>query len=176
MKLLLFLLLPLLIAANIPTSASHEKRTEAAVKIYIFVAETCPICQYYTAKINQISEDYPQYEIVLVFPNALSSEATMEKFKKKYKLTASMQLDPEHSLVQKFGVTVTPEVVVYDQTNEMVQYQGRIDDNYYRVGQRKTHIQSDDLLDALNAIKNNTAIVTVKTQPVGCFISQKPTK
>lgn len=172
MNLLLTFLTALLFSAH-PTASKTEK---SPLTIYFFVAETCPICQYYTAKINQISEDYSDHNVVLVFPNSLSSEKTMEKFKKKYKLNASMQLDSDHDLVQKFGATVTPEVVIHDPNSDEVLYQGRIDDNYARVGQRKRQIQSDDLVNALNAISNNTAISTAKTTPVGCYISQKQKK
>ncbi|PWL23448.1 MAG: hypothetical protein DCO96_15985 [Fluviicola sp. XM-24bin1] len=169
MNWLLTLLIPLLFATNQVTTEPTQK----SLDIYVFVAETCPICQYYTAKINQISEKYPEHNIVLVFPNDLSSEETMAKFKKKYKLDVEMRLDKDHDLVQKFGATVTPEVVVYDSAADSVYYQGRIDDNYSRVGQRKRQIQSDDLIDALTSITNETPIAMAKTTPVGCYISQK---
>ena len=172
MNWLLTLLIPMLFASNATTTPPEM----SSLDIYIFVAETCPICQYYTAKINQIAEDNPDHTIVLVFPNSLSSEETMAKFKKKYKLDVEMKLDPDHELVQKFGATVTPEVVVYDSGADSVYYQGRIDDNYARVGQRKRQIQSNDLVDALNAINNETPITTAKTTAVGCYISQKTKK
>jgi len=87
-----------------------------------------------------------------------------------------MVLDPEHNLVQKFGATVTPEVVVFNSSSKTVHYQGRIDDNYYRIGKRKTIVQTNDLVDALNALQNKTDSATVKTTPVGCFITQKQKK
>ncbi|GAB5417983.1 MAG: hypothetical protein Crog4KO_14360 [Crocinitomicaceae bacterium] len=176
MKMLLTLLLPLIIAAGLPTAEAPKEDSKASLEIYFFVSEKCPICQFYTDKINQITADYPDHEVILVFPNDLSNAETMEKFKKKYKLSATMQLDPEHDLVQKFGATVTPEVVVYDAASETVEYQGRIDDSYYRVGKRKTVAQTDDLVDALDALQNETDVPTAKTTPVGCFISQKPKK
>ncbi|MCR9173606.1 MAG: redoxin domain-containing protein [bacterium] len=172
MNWLLTLLIPMLLGLN--TSTTEPKAD--SLDIYFFVAETCPICQYYTAKINQIANDNPTHNVILIFPNSLSSEETMAKFKKKYKLDVEMRLDTDHELVQKFGATVTPEVVVHDPKSDSVLYQGRIDDNYARVGQRKRQIQSDDLVDALNAIQNETPIATAKTSPVGCYISQKSKK
>jgi thiol-disulfide isomerase/thioredoxin len=169
MNWLLTLFIPMLLTSTPPTPESER----TSLDIYFFVAETCPICQYYTAKINQIAKDNPDHNVILVFPNALSSDETIAKFKKKYKLDVDMKLDPDHDLVQKFGATVTPEVVVYDASADSVFYQGRIDDNYARVGQRRLEIQSDDLVDALIAINNDTPIATGKTQPVGCYISQK---
>ncbi len=169
MNWLLTLLLPLLLTAN----HNNPEPENTSLDIYIFVAETCPICQYYTAKINQIAEDYPDHNVVLVFPNALSTEETMAKFKKKYKLDVDMKLDPDHELVQKFGATVTPEVFVYNSTADSIYYQGRIDDNYARVGQRKRQIQSDDLIDALTSISDEKPITTANTTAVGCYISQK---
>lgn len=168
MKWLLLLLTPLLFAAG--------GKVDDSLTIYFFVSEKCPICQYYTKKINQITKDYPNHQFVLIFPNKLSSAETMGEFKKKYKISAQMQLDHDHKLVQKFGATVTPEVVVYNSGENKVLYQGRIDDNYYRVGKRKTKVQSNDLVDALKSISNKTEIAEPKTTPVGCFITQKTTK
>lgn len=171
MNWLLALLIPLLLGIH-----PSEPKAEPSMKIYFFVAETCPICQYYTAKIRQIAADNPQHEIVLVFPNQLSTEETMAKFKKKYKLDVDMQLDSDHTLVQKFNATVTPEVIVYNPAQDSVYYQGRIDDNYARVGKRKRSVQSNDLVIALEAISNDTPITTPKTTAVGCYISQKTKK
>jgi len=168
MKWLLLLFVPLLFSAT--------EKADESLKIYFFVSEKCPICQYYTKKINQVSADYPKHEVVLVFPNQLSSLETMEAFREKYKIAAKMQLDHDHKLVQKFGATVTPEVVVYNPNTSAVLYQGRIDDNYYRVGKRRNKVQSDDLVNALTSIANNTEISNATTTPVGCFITQKTTK
>jgi thiol-disulfide isomerase/thioredoxin len=176
MKLVLLLLLPLLLASNFSYNKGMNETQKGPIEILFFVSEKCPICQFYTAKINQIVADYPEHKVILVFPNDLSDAKTMERFKKKYKLTATMVLDPEHDLVQKFGATVTPEVVVFNSSSKTVPYQGRIDDNYYRIGKRKTIVQTNDLVDALNALQNKTDSATVKTTPVGCFITQKQKK
>lgn len=141
-------------------------------KIYIFVAETCPICQYYTKKIKTIEKDFG-HETVLVFPNKLSNEESIEKYKRKYKIEEFEHIiDSEHLWVKKFDAMVTPEVFVYNLRQDSVYYRGRIDDNYARVGKRKLQIQSDDLVNALNAIKDKKKIEVAITQSVGCYISR----
>ncbi|MDC3253130.1 redoxin domain-containing protein [Crocinitomicaceae bacterium] len=176
MKLVVVLLLPFLLAFGAPSNEAPIAVGKSSVEILFFVSEKCPICQYYTAKINQVVADYPEYKVTLVFPNDLSNPETMETFKKKYKLTANMKLDRDHTLVQQFGATVTPEVVVFNSNTETIHYQGRIDDNYYRVGKRRTVVKTNDLINALNALQIKKDITTAKTTPVGCFITQKQKK
>ena len=167
MKLLLLILLPLLVSfSDAKVSETNQQPT-----IFVFVAETCPICQYYTKKLREIADQYP-YEIVLVFPNKLSNEETIEKYKKKYKLEFRHIIDQDHYWVKKLNADVTPEVFVYNADQDSVYYRGRIDDNYYRVGQRKQQVQSDDLVNALNSIEKQEKIAVAKTQAVGCFITK----
>lgn len=167
MKLLLLILIPLFLG----TSKKEAKEVQD-FKIYVFVAETCPICQYYTKKIQEIGDKYPQ-EIVLVFPNPLSTEESIEKYKKKYNLKFSHILDKDHQWVKKLNADVTPEVFLYDSEQDSIYYRGRIDDTYYRVGKRRNTVRSDDLVNALNSYQKGEKIEIVQTQAVGCFITKR---
>ena len=140
--------------------------------VYFFVSENCPICQYYTKKINEIEEKYPEIEVKLVFPNRTSNDSTVNAFKDKYLLKSAVILDSNHVYVDQFNANVTPETVVYNTWKDSIYYQGRIDDNYARVGKRKAKIQSDDLVNALNAIESGAPVPVVKTDAVGCYITK----
>ncbi|MEZ4936759.1 MAG: hypothetical protein R2799_04115 [Crocinitomicaceae bacterium] len=103
----------------------------------------------------------------------MSSEETVEKYKKKYKLEFRHIIDGDHFWVKKLNAEVTPEVFVYNSDQDSIYYKGRIDDNYFRVGQRKASVQSDDLVNALENIKNKKKIEIAQTKAVGCFITKK---
>jgi thiol-disulfide isomerase/thioredoxin len=142
-------------------------------KVYVFVAETCPICQFYTKKIREINKEYTSSEIIFVYPNKLSSEESIKKFHKKYKLDFDYIIDTDLELVNKFNAEITPEVFVYNESQDSVYYQGRIDDFYYKLGKRRAQIKSDDLIHALNSIRDKKKIEIPQTKAVGCFITKK---
>lgn len=141
-------------------------------KIYVFFGENCPICQFYTKKVKEISGKHPSFEIVYVFPNILSSVESVKKFQKKYKTDFGFILDSNLVWTNKFNAEITPEVFVYHEQQDSVYYSGRIDDYYYKLGKRRAKVQSDDLLNAIKEIENKEKVKTVKTNSVGCFISK----
>lgn len=69
-----------------------------------------------------------------------------------------------------FGVSVTPEVVVYDETTGQVRYQGRIDNLFERVGKRRRVVSSHDLRDALLALREGREVARSRTTAVGCLL------
>lgn len=109
----------------------------------------------------------------MVFPNKLSSDGSVKAYMDKYQIKFKYIIDKDHKWVNKFNAEITPEVFVYNEKQDSVYYQGRIDDNYARVGKRKLKIQSDDLVNALNSIKENKTIENPVTSSVGCYISKK---
>jgi hypothetical protein len=68
-------------------------------------------------------------------------------------------------------VTVTPEVVVFDETAGRVLYQGRIDNLFERVGKRRRVVTLHELKDALDAIRNNIPVPVARTTAVGCLLN-----
>lgn len=166
MNLLLALIFPIFL------SAAPNEAAKSDIKIYVFVAETCPICQYYTKKLAEIESKF-NHEIIMVFPNKLSSDGSVKAYMDKYQIKFKYIIDKDHKWVNKFNAEITPEVFVYNEKQDSVYYQGRIDDNYARVGKRKLKIQSDDLVNALNSIKENKTIENPVTSSVGCYISKK---
>jgi hypothetical protein len=66
-------------------------------------------------------------------------------------------------------VKVTPEVVVYNVTRDSIYYQGRIDNLFERVGQRRQVVTSHELEAALYCIQHNKPVPIPRTTAVGCF-------
>ncbi len=144
------------------------------VTIYIFMQEECPICLSYTANLKQLHETYASENLQFIglFPSPESTEERISEFKSKYEIPFVLETDHFHKQMEAFGATITPEVVVYNETQEEIIYKGRIDNTFFRVGKRRRITTSSELEDVLEALVNNKPIKVTETEAVGCVISQ----
>ena len=142
--------------------------------VYIFLHDACVISQYYTLSLSALYDEYAndQIQFIGLFPDFSSKPGNIEAFKFKYDIPFTLKADYFHDKKEAFGATVTPEVVVYNETQEQIIYQGRIDNTYARVGQRRRVTTTSELKDVLEAIHNAQPILISKTDPVGCFITK----
>jgi len=142
------------------------------ISVYVFLLEDCVISQYYTLPLRDLHEEFASDDVkfIGVFPNRFSSKKGITQFKNKYKIPFELRYDYYQGLAEKMKATVTPEVVVYNETKEEILYKGRIDNTYFRVGKRRRITTTSELKDVLTAIKNNQLILTENTTAIGCFI------
>lgn len=154
--------------ANVLESSSDS------ITVYIFLHESCRISQYYTPTLRELHEKYAsdQLQFVGLFPNFSSKPAKMEAFKQKYQLPFALKTDYYHTLKEKLGASVTPEVVVFNESIDQLLYRGRIDDSYARVGRRKQVTSTSELKDVLQAIAEGRPITVKNTTAIGCFIGK----
>jgi peroxiredoxin len=149
--------------------------SQKEVKVYIFMSEDCIICQSYTPYLNELHDRYMDegIEIIGVFPNFSSKKKQIDAFKEKYQIKYALQSDYFRSITEQFQATITPEVVVFDESQNAVLYRGRIDNTFFRVGKRRRVTTTSELEDALEAIVQDKEILITSTQPIGCIISNK---
>ena len=142
------------------------------VTVYIFLSETCPICQSYTLPLKKLYEAYKDKGIRFVglFPNEGVSKKDINSFKKTYDIPFDLELDKDGVLAKKFRATITPEVFVEGKPG-VILYTGRIDDSFYAIGKRRNSITTHELEDALMQITSKKKVVQPRTQAVGCVIS-----
>ncbi|MEL6988150.1 MAG: hypothetical protein AAGK97_09995, partial [Bacteroidota bacterium] len=112
-----------------------------------------------------------QIEFIGLFPNFVSKPKNIAHFKKEYKIPFELKTDYYKSKSTQFGVTVTPEVVVYNETTDEVLYKGRIDNTYFKIGKQRSVTTEHELKDALTSIKEGKEILIKETEAVGCFIN-----
>ena len=174
MKQSLLLLLGLLCLGSYQSKAELSPASTDQITVSVFLHEACLISQYYTLPLRQLYEEYASANLSFLglFPNASSQLDKIQEFKTTYKIPFALQLDQDQAKTEAFGATITPEVVVYNETQGKILYQGRIDDAYARVGQRKRITHTSELKDVLAAISNGQAIQTQNAPAVGCFISK----
>ena len=139
--------------------------------VYVFLSETCPICQSYTLTLKELYNKYKDQHIdfIGVFPNYYSTQKSIEEFRKNYSIPFGLTLDKNSVFTNHFKATITPEVFV-ETTDKKIIYSGRIDDSFYALGKRRTIITSTELADALSQIASKQPVKTPKTQAVGCII------
>lgn len=141
-------------------------------QVYLFLLEDCKITQAYTDKLQYLHRTYASDSIYFTgfFPNPVSEDSTMRAFVAKHQLPFFCTRTNAFELAKRFDVTVTPEVVVYNTTLDSVYYQGRIDNLFERVGQRRQVVTSQELEAALYCIQHNKPVPIPRTMAVGCFL------
>lgn len=147
-----------------------------ALKVYFFLATSCPISQQYTTYINQFSNRYADkhIEVLLVFPHKKNKvKEEVMHFIKKYGLSAPFIIDRKYSLSKKLDARVTPEVFLMSENNAIL-YHGAIDNWFYALGQNRMNITEHYLDDAIAQALHHQPILTPFVKPVGCFIETGP--
>ena len=162
----------LLSAAFTASSFIPEPNPSKPVTVYIFLSESCPICQSYTVTLKELYKKYHPKNInfIGVFPNYDSHPDSIKAFRKKYSIPFGLVADKKSALTSHFKAAITPEVFV-ENAEKQVLYSGRIDDAFYSLGKRRNVITSNDLEQALNAIVTGQEIKPNKTEAVGCLIT-----
>ena len=138
---------------------------------YVFLAPTCPISQAVTPELRTLAATYGARGIrfVGVFPDETLTAADLTAFGRDYQLKVPLQADPGQALARRLGATITPEVAVTDAAGALL-YRGRINDQYARLGVRRTVMQRHELADALAAVVAGRPVAVARTEAVGCLI------
>lgn len=152
-------------------SVSLHKYVGKSATVFIFISPECPLCQSYTLTINKLLTSYQNDSIrfIGIVPGMDFSAEEIVAFKRKYKTDLLLLRDPLNKLTHALKATITPEVFMVNQQQQVI-YQGRIDNWAYEVGRKRTVITEHDLRDAIEAFKRHQPINKRKTKAIGCFI------
>lgn len=153
---------------------SPGRSPKQVATVYVFLAETCPISQQATLALRNLYAAYAPHGVQFVglFPDQQTSPADIAAFARTYKVPFPLKMDSQKQLTQRFQARITPEVVVAAADGRTVLYQGRIDNSYVRLGQRRTVTTQQELRDALAAITAGKPVANARTEAVGCFIAE----
>ncbi|MDU0370391.1 redoxin domain-containing protein [Hymenobacter endophyticus] len=140
--------------------------------VYLFLSDTCPICQTSTLALRQLHATYaPQgVAFVGVFPEPQTRPADIILFQQQYQVPFPLRQDEEQRLTRQLQARITPEAVVVAPDGRIL-YQGRIDDSYLALGKRRTVVLHHELQDALAAVVSGQPVAVPRTEAVGCFIN-----
>jgi len=146
-----------------------------SITVYYFMSEECKICQYYSLTQQELYENYndDHTSFIGLFPNGFSSPKSIEAYKEKYKIPFTLKKEFFQTKTKKFGATITPEVVVYNESKDEIIYKGRISNAYASLGKLRRVVTEFELETVLEDLKNNKMTTVENTSPVGCFIMLK---
>ncbi|HMR56217.1 MAG TPA: redoxin domain-containing protein [Cyclobacteriaceae bacterium] len=141
--------------------------------IVIFMAVDCPVTQKYMHTVKSIAHLYQnKISVTGYFPAGLTRK-TERQFRKEYKLPGLIKLvdDKEHTVTNRFGATITPEVFLLDKEGRIL-YSGAIDNWFFELGRYRPEITENYLRDAINSCLEGKLPAITKTTAIGCFIQQ----
>ena len=159
-----------LLAAVLLLSFTRPPRSPA-LTVYVFLNTECPVSQQYTRRLGDIYRQYAPSNVrfVALFPFRTDSPALIQQFRATYALPFTGQPDEQARLSRRFGVKVTPEVVVV-QSGGQVRYRGAIDDWYVALGKHRPEATDHYLRNALDALLAGNMVAVPVTEAVGCLV------
>ena len=143
-------------------------------RVYLILAEECPISIYMAKPIRTVMEKYPKedVEFVGVFPSLKSTPTSARQFAINYKLERlQIQLDPQQQLTRRLGAEITPEVIITDASTDRILYRGRISNAYAAPGKMRHGRRINDLDNMLRRIQAGEEIDPPWLPAVGCFVT-----
>lgn len=155
---------------NAITNTKQPNFGSSAYSVIVFYAPECPICISTTKALNELAAIYQaKVPFYLVYPSNYYSNGFIRKFHKKYGLKLPAFKDKQKALVHALQASITPQVFVIDNKGNVL-YNGKIDNQYEDVGQRRTVVTAYYLRDALDSVLKGEQPAIPFTKAVGCFI------
>ena len=121
----------------------------------IFIRTDCPVANQAAPEIERVRALYADRGVRfwLVYVDPQEPADRIQAHGREYGLRAPAIRDPDHALVRRAGVHVTPEAAVYvfDGDQPRLTYRGRIDDRVVELGRQRPRATRFDLRDALES-------------------------
>ena len=149
----------------------EDPLAEPGIVTLIFVRSDCPIANRYAPTIRELQAEHAARGVrfVLVYPDADATAEVIARHRDEYDLPPAALRDPLHEWVARTGVSVTPEVAVFDAQRRLV-YRGRIDDRFPMLGAARAQAEVRDLDLVLDALERGEAPEFTTRPAIGCPI------
>ena len=139
--------------------------------VFVFTTTDCPISNRYAPEIRRLASLFEGRVVFkLVYPVPADDDSRIREHVGKFGYTFEWARDTKQDLVKRTGVTVTPEVAVFDPSGKLV-YRGRIDDRYITFGKDRPQPTVRDLERSLEAVLAGKPVPVKETQAIGCILS-----
>lgn len=157
------------------TVSSDDLAKGSKALAVIFSCNHCPYVQAWEDRMIALGKTYPPKGAVFVLINANDPRKYAEDgFPEMVKRAKAKGYpfpylhDETQEIARAYGATRTPEVFLFD-SQGLLRYHGRIDDNY----ENPEAVRSHDLREALEAVLTGRTPATAETPPAGCTIKWK---
>lgn len=154
--------------------SSHEFAAKK-VLVMIFTCNHCPYAQAYQDRIITLQKEFGERGLQVVAINSNDavgypddSFENMLKRAKEKNFNFPYLRDESQAIAKAFGAQVTPDCFVFDEKRKLV-YRGRVDDNWQKPEQAKTH----ELKNAVTATLAGKKPSVQEANAIGCSIKWK---
>ena len=151
---------------------SGESFKNKKILVVMFTCNHCPYVRAYEDRLIKLQEDYKEKGVSFIAINPNDDEKypedsieNMIKRTKEKGFNFPYLRDKSQEVAKLFGASYTPEIFVFDE-NRILQYHGRIDDNW----QEPDKVTKRNLKDAIEALLNKMPIERKDTQAIGCTV------
>src|SRR5262249_43496393 len=141
--------------------------------VVAFLSTECPMSNGYLPALAEVVTKYAEKGVSLigVYPDPAVTATQADAHAKEYKIAFPVFRDGKQVSVAALGATITPEVVVLDDTFT-VRYRGRIDDGYSARLKPKSVVTRYDLVEALDAVLGGKLGSHPASKAFGCAIPE----
>lgn len=145
----------------------------ARATVLLFVSTHCPIANRYAPSMRALAEGWAARGVRawLVYPDPDDDPAAILEHQRQFALPLPTVRDPEHGLVARAMVRVTPEAAVFAAGASVPAYHGRIDDRAVELGKVRAEASVHDLRDAVDAVLRGESPSPAQGPAIGCYIS-----
>ncbi len=142
------------------------------LQIFVFLSPECPLSRNYTIVLNNIYKKFGEnIQISGIIPGQAYSAQELQDYVKAYNILFPVMIDSQKEFSNYVKATVTPEVVVTDQSGLQV-YRGAIDDWVLDLGKKKLKPEQHYLQQAIEQYLQGQPVTVKHTIPKGCLINE----
>jgi hypothetical protein len=145
--------------------------TNVKARVFIFLSNECPIANRYAPEIRRLYRQFAGIPFWLVHADPDEAPDAIARHMKEYGFTCGVLRDPQHVLVKRAKVRVTPEAAVFGRDGQLL-YHGRIDNWYVDFGKARIAATQHDLQTVLEAVVEGKPVHPKSTRAIGCYIPE----
>lgn len=147
----------------------------AASKVVVLavLGTECPLAQLYAPRLQALADQYASQGVVFIgiAPNRQDSIAELTAYVRRQGLKFPVLKDVNNVIADALGAERTPEVFVLD-SQRVVRYHGRVDDQYAVGGRNKPAPTQQELKAAMDDVLAGRAVALASTPAMGCLIGR----
>lgn len=136
-----------------------------------FWSATCPFVVRYEERLQALTRDYAEKEVVVlgIDSNATESSDKIQKEAKKRGVNYPILIDEGNKIADQFGAVTTPHVYIIDREGKLA-YEGSVDDQGWS---EDNPVKQHFARDALQALIAGQTVLNPKTDTFGCTVKRK---
>jgi peroxiredoxin len=141
--------------------------------VVVFLSFECPICTGYLGTLADLARSYSERGVLVLGVCAGEDEscASIVRRREECKLPFAIFRDDHYAAADALQAQITPEAFLLDE-HSVLRYRGRIDDGYTGRLQKRQHVSSHNLRQALDEVLAGKPVTVAVTTPVGCPIAR----